>query len=90
MLRAVQGTSRLAGVRGCVTCGCAVSLAGAADEKGDGEAEEEAAAEAEGEEGSALPAWPKYDGLAYQSELQLPCGAADIAFPPPSAVVATI
>lgn len=74
----------------CVTCGCAVSFAGAADEKGDGEAEEEAETEAEGEEGSALPAWPKYEGLAYQSELQLPCGAADIAFPPPSAVVATI
>ena len=30
-----------------------------------------------------MPAWPKYEGLAHRSEVQLPCSAADTAFPPP-------
>lgn len=70
-------------------CCCGCCCAGVADEKVADEAEE-GAEEAEGEESSALPAWPKYEGLAYQSELHLPCSAADIAFPPAAAVVATI
>jgi hypothetical protein len=69
---------------------CCFNLPGVAEDKaGEGEGEEVDEG-AEGEEGAALPAWPKYEGLAYRSEVQLPCSAADIAFPPPAAVVATI
>jgi hypothetical protein len=72
---------------------CAAAATGVADEKASDEAEEgtdEAAQEAEGDDSSVLPVWPKYEGLAYQSELHLPCSAADIAFPPATAAVATI
>jgi hypothetical protein len=66
---------------------------GVADDKAgeaDAVAEEAEAGEGEGEEGAALPAWPKFEGLTYQSGLQLPCSTADIPFPPASAVVAAI
>jgi hypothetical protein len=62
----------------------------AADKADEGEEGQEGDPEAEGEEGSALPGFPKYEGLGYQSGLQLPCSAADIPFPPESAVVAAI
>jgi hypothetical protein len=68
---------------------CAAAATGVADEKASDEADE-AAQEAEGDDSSVLPVWPKYEGLAYQSELHLPCSAADIAFPPATAAVATI
>ncbi|WIA43924.1 hypothetical protein OEZ86_010328 [Tetradesmus obliquus] len=37
-----------------------------------------------------LPAWPKYEGLKYESGAALPCSQADVAFPPPAAAVAAI
>lgn len=69
-------------------------LPGVADKGGDEEAADESAedagGEAEGEEGSSLPAWPKYDGLVYQSGLTAPCSTADVPFPPETAAVVAI
>jgi hypothetical protein len=63
--------------------------AGAADEP-------EAAAEDGGEppeedpDKPPLPAWPKYEGLKYESGAVLPCSKPDVPFPPPAAAVAAI
>lgn len=43
-----------------------------------------------GDEASVLPAWPKYEGLAYQSAVRPPCSVADVPFPPPPAPMAAI
>jgi hypothetical protein len=83
----------------CVSVSVSSATAGLAEDKPgeDGESAEGATSDeagdgdAEGEEDSGLlPVWPKYDGLGYQSGLTLPCSAADVPFPPESAVVAAI
>lgn len=59
--------------------------------QGSGEAEQQEVAAAAGDDdGSQVPAWPKYDGLAYASAAKLPCSVADVPFPPPAAPLAAI
>jgi hypothetical protein len=41
-------------------------------------------------EAAQLPAWPKYEGLVYQSAARPPCSVADVPFPPPAAPMAAI
>jgi hypothetical protein len=67
---------------------CTSLLAGAADQP-EAVAEDGEPAEADPDK-PALPAWPKYEGLKYESGAVLPCSQADVPFPPPAAAVAAI